>query len=556
MKKSSKTLFVGIVGIIVVVAILVIGIAINLSSVDTSVDEDGYKVGKSLDDLMKHVDVKQADLVKASVSMTDASLYDELPEISKYPLVVEGNGDIDIEIFTSGEKAGNDTDSWLIECAKEFNSNNYVTVDNKVVSMSIRSVSSGMAADYIISQKYLPDLYTPSNELFGEYAIQNGGKLELYSNRLVGNTAGILIKKGSEYKDTKGVVEAVIAGQFNLGYTNPQTSATGLNLLIELLKSYGDIDSPDSNDAFSKFNDNIPFVAYTTQQMRDSASGGSLDGMITEYQAYINDKSLTKEYDFIPFGVRHDNPLYIVDKNGKSNEELEAIRIINDFLLSDECQSIATKDGFNVNDDYESSYETFGSEIIRALKVYKDKKDAGKDIIAVFVTDCSGSMDGDPIIQLKDSLTNGIQYINDNNYIGLVSYSSSVTCEVPIAQFDLNQRAYFQGAVNRLTANGDTDTYEAICAAIQMINESKVDHPDAKCMIFLLSDGCANGRYSIDDIEYAVRKSEIPIYTIGYTSYADTEELGRLSSINEAASIYADSDDIVYKIKSLFNAQL
>lgn len=210
------------------------------------------------------------------------------------------------------------------------------------------------------------------------------------------------------------------------------------------------VDSDDAQSAFSKFNDNIPFVAYTTQQMRDSATGGSLDGMVTEYQAYINDKSLTSDYDFIPFGIRHDNPLYIVAESSKSDTQLEAIKLINDYLVGSEAQNLATKDGFNANNDYKSSYETYGSEIVRALKVYKDKKDAGKDIIAVFVADCSGSMDGDAIIQLKESLTNGMQYINDNNYVGFVSYSSNVTRELPIAQFDLNQKSYFQGAINRL----------------------------------------------------------------------------------------------------------
>jgi Ca-activated chloride channel family protein len=410
MKNQNKSLFIGVVAMFALIAVL----AVSLITMSGSNSDGEYSSGKSLDQLMSKVKVQQADLVKASVNLTDTSLYDELPEISKYPLSVEGKGKIDIEIFTSGEKAGNDTDSWLIECAKKFNSGNYTTSDGKSISMSVRSVSSGLAADYIISQKYLPDLYTPSNELFGDYAIANGGKLELYNSRLVGNTAGVLVKKGSEYSDVKSVIEAVTSGTFNLGYTNPQTSATGLNLLIYLLKEYGGVENSTAISTFSKFNDNIPFVAYTTQQMRDSASSGSLDGMVTEYQAYINDKSLTKEYDFIPFGQRHDNPLYIVDKNSKTDDELEAIEIINSFLTNDDCQKIATKDGFNANDDYQSSYDTYGSEIVKALKVYKSEKDAGKDIIAVFVADCSGSMDGDPIVQLRESLTNGIQYINEN----------------------------------------------------------------------------------------------------------------------------------------------
>lgn len=60
----------------------------------------------------------------------------------------------------------------------------------------------------------------------------------------------------------------------------------------------------------------------------------------------------------------------------------------------------------------------------------------------------------------------------------------------------------------------------------------------------------------MDEITSALRTSGIPVYTIGYGDDADTGELARLSGINEAASINADSDDIIYKIKSLFNSQL
>ena len=74
--------------------------------------------------------------------------------------------------------------------------------------------------------------------------------------------------------------------------------------------------------------------------------------------------------------------------------------------------------------------------------------------------------------------------------------------------------------------------------------------------MFVLSDGYANGNLSIDKIKGAVEEEQIPIYTIGYTEEADTEELKKLSDINEAASMSADSDDVVYKIKSLFNSQL
>lgn len=97
MRNNSKVMYVGIIAFIVVVAIFAIGLATSFSS-----DDANYKTGKSLDELMEHIDVNSSELVKASVNLTDTSLYDELPEITKYPLVIEGRGKVDIEIFTRG----------------------------------------------------------------------------------------------------------------------------------------------------------------------------------------------------------------------------------------------------------------------------------------------------------------------------------------------------------------------------------------------------------------------------------------------------------------------
>lgn len=553
MKKQG--VMVGLIGVVVIFICLVAMILGKSSSNDSNGSVSG---GKSIDELAEAVHSERTSPIKGQVSLDENNLYDELPEISKYPLSVQGNGDIDIEIFTSGEKAGNDTDSFLIEASEKFNNSGIILDDGRSISISVRSVSSGLGADYIASGKYIPDLYTPSNILFGEYCKANGGNLSVGTDRLVGNTAGILVKKGSGYKDIKSVIDDVKAGKLNLGYTNPQTSATGLNLLIEILKvsDSSDMFSDTAVKSFSDFNSNIPYVAYTTQQMRDSASNGSLDAIVSEYQAYINDESLTSIYEFIPFGVRHDNPLYICGAKVNSQDRKEAVNKVIEFLLSDDIQAIASKDGFNANEDYKSDYNTNSSEVSKALDVYKKNKDSGKDIIAVFVTDCSGSMDGEPMHQLKESLTNGAKYIGDNNYIGLVSYSDRVYEELQIGQFDLSQRSYFQGAVNNLIANGGTATYDALVIAAKMISEAKVDHPDAKCMIILLSDGCANQGYSLSDVTLGIKESGIPIYTISYGEGADTDQLGKLSQINEAASINADSDDIIYKIKSLFNSQL
>ena len=551
-KGNNKTLAIAVIGVVIVFGlVLVAGIKFLKSGGNSG-------SGKTLEEMLEDVTINKATPTKASVSLNDPSLYDELPEIDKYPLSVKGYGDIDIEIFSPSEKAGKNTDAWLIDAAESFNKQKPTTANGKSVSISVRCMSSGQGADYIISGKYLPDLYTPSNALFGEYAMANCNNLSLYCDRLVGNTAGILVRKNSGYTDVSKVIDDVVNGKINIGYTNPQTSAAGLNLLMQILinADKNDMFSEKASQYFSKFNSNIPFIAYTTQQMRDSAGSGILDGMVSEYQSYYNDENLKSTYDFLPFGIRHDGPVYIVGSDTMNSDKQAAVKVVMDYLLSDEMQDNAKKFGFNQNNDYKSAFTASGSQVSQALDVYKSFKDGGRDIAAVFVADCSGSMAGDAISQLRTSLSNGMTYIKENNYVGLISYSNDVTIEVPMAKFDLTQKAYFQGAVNNMQANGGTSSYEAVLTAIKMIKDLKKDDPDVKPMIFLLSDGMANGEYTLSDTKEIIESSKIPVYTIGYTSSADTEELKKLSNINEAASINADSDDIVYKIKSLFNSQL
>lgn len=130
-----------------------------------------------------------------------------------------------------------------------------------------------------------------------------------------------------------------------------------------------------------------------------------------------------------------------------------------------------------------------GAGYLAAQKIWKMNKDGGKPVIAMFVADISGSMDGEPLMALKDSLTATAQYISSDNYIGLVSYSDNVYVNLDIEQFDETQRAYFSGATNSLAANGGTATYDATLVALNMLYEKAQEVPDAKLMLFVLSDG-------------------------------------------------------------------
>ncbi|MDO5521961.1 MAG: VWA domain-containing protein, partial [bacterium] len=474
-----------------------------------------------LEEYVKQVGASTTQARKASVELKGSNLAEELPEISKYPLNVEGKADIVLEIFVSPEKAGEEKDRLLIDLANQFNSKN-IKIGEKTVAVSIRSIASGLGADYIISKKHLPDAYTPSNDLWGQLITAQGGKVTMVKERLAGNVAGILLTKEKQDElvkkygaiNMKTITQATAANEFAMGYTNPLSSSTGMNFLLSTLYAYDtkDVLSETAKNGFKEFQKNVPYVAYTTMQMRESAKSGSLEGMVMEYQSYINDADLNNSYTFNQFGYRHDNPLYSVGT--LTEEKQKGLELFADYCTSKEAQKLASSLGFNQLDNYKSEMPVLdGKMILSSQKLWKDNKDTGKDITAVFVADVSGSMDGEPLNQLKSSLINGAQYINNKNSIGLVSYSSKVTINLPIAKFDLNQRSYFQGAVEDLSASGSTASFDAVIVAMNMLIQAKKDNPNTKPMMFLLSDGETNTGYSLDDIKELLKLYEIPVYT-------------------------------------------
>jgi len=110
----------------------------------------------------------------------------------------------------------------------------------------------------------------------------------------------------------------------------------------------------------------------------------------------------------------------------------------------------------------------------------------------------------------------------------------------------------FTGAVEDMTPGGNTAMFDGIIVGTKMLMDENAKNPRAKLMLFVLTDGDTNYGHSLNDVEGTLRALKIPIYTIGYN--ADIKSLQIVSSINEAASINADTDDVVYKLGSLFNA--
>ena len=509
--------------------------------------------------LLKQVTVNEVENPQLDIYAEEVSEADALADISTFPVTVKGNGEIDIEIAAATEMSSEAPDDWMNVVAKNFNKEGF-QIGGKSVSVSVRKITSGETLTYMVSGGYRPVVYAPSNYAWGEMLSASGVNVITLADRIAGNTAGILIKKEDydAFKEkygeatVKSVLEATNNGDLIFAYTNPYTSSTGLNILTAMLKSF-DAEAPLSDTAQAsllEYQKSSPPVAYTTGVLRNQAAKGIINAMVMEEQAYVNTPEL-KGYVYIPAGIRHDHPVYTFDY--VSDEEREAAQMFADYCKNEKSQKLADERGFNLHDDYAGEDPGLdGAGYLAAQKVWKQNKNGGKPVIAVFVADISGSMDGLPLNSLKQSLISSSSYIGSDNYIGLVSYSSDVTVNLPIGQFDAKQRAYFSGEVKSLRASGSTATYDAVLVALDMLTKKAAEVPDAKLMLFVLTDGDTNVGYKLDRVTPIVEGMRVPVYSIAY-NYSNTGELEELSNTNEAALIKADSDDVVNALRNLFN---
>jgi Ca-activated chloride channel homolog len=504
---------------------------------------------------------------KASVAPPQKQLADTLPDISQFQLVIDPQPRSDqvvAEIFASTEKSGTGTDGWMVEAAESFNASGAKLADGRDAKVAIRKIPSGTAYQFIAAGDHIPAGFSPSNQLWIEMA-RTHSPMTVVTDQTVPNVAGIVMKTETadqlrqkyDQLDIKTLIEAVIGGELVMGYTDPFASSTGLNFLLTVLDDFADGDesrlvAPDVASVFEEFQEQVPFVAFTTIQMRDSVEkdNGTLDAFVMEWQTYEQTESLRSGFEFIPFGVRHDNPLYAFD--AATPQEHEALELFAQHMQSPESQAKAAEFGFDPPDYVSDVAIPSGATLIEAQDLWKDKKDAGRPVYAVFVADTSGSMAGSRMVAVQRALESAREFINPKASIGMVEFSDSVRKVLDIAEFDLNQQARFAAAVQDMDPVGGTAMYDGIILGLDMLVTQRQLDPSGKYMLVVLTDGETNEGHSFGDVDEVIAGARIPVITVGFE--ADFEELAKVASLVEAASINASESDVEFQLVSLFNA--
>ena len=503
---------------------------------------------------------------RANIQLTQTNLLSILPGINEYPMTLAANDSTQVEaveIFTSSEKAGKQRDGFYLEMADLFNRKKIQISNGKTAQIGIRKIASGLGAQFILAQRYVPDAFSPSNHLWGDMLSAQGINVTQIAEVTAPNTAGVIVRKSKKNEittnnelDVQKLLNAVTSGSFSMGYTNPYQSSTGLNFLLTVLNAFAEGDeteflAPDVASAFEAFQQGVPFVAQTTLQMRDAAvNSGVLDALVMEHQSWVNVKGMG-DYEFVPFGVRHDSPLYATPEADKAERE-----VLTRFAQFIENNRARTRDyGFGQNPQYKSNYSLEnGATILGAQKIWKDKKSGGRPIAAMFVADISGSMDGTRLKNLKRALIESSDLISSTNSIGLVTYNQDVNVDLYIRPFNVQQKSLFMGAVEGLSAAGGTATNDAVLVALNELSDYSKTNPDHKLVVFVLSDGETNKGLEYGDVVEIMQWTDIPIHTIAYE--LSSEHLKSMASLAEGAYIESSAESASYRIGNLLNSEM
>ena len=534
---------------------------------DTSEPLEPAEASEQLDELADEIGWVDNPVTRsASIPPpTGANLASTLPPIDEFDIVVEARGaDQVVEVWASTEKSGEGTDGWMTEAAQAFNQAGITLADGSTAGVDLRRIASGTGYQYIARGQELPDGFSPSNELWVEMAAEFQTVTPI-TDRTVENVAGIVMKDATaeQLEATYGdltaanLVDAVIAGDLVMGYTDPFASSTGLNFLVTVLDTIAEGDeaqltSPDVASVFEQFQRQVPFVALTTLQMRDSVENdsGTLDTFVMEWQTYTNTDSLDSGFQFIPFGVRHDNPL--VGIGDVSAAQQEALELFAAFVAQPEWQELAVEYGFDPP-PYEPTIETpSGASLIAAQNVWKDKKDGGRPVSTVFVVDVSGSMEGTRIQSVREAMLSAREFIKPDTGVGVVEFNDIAMKRLDIGEFDLNQQGRYSAIAEDLSPGGGTAMYDGIVLGLSMLDQQRQVDTDVKPILVVLTDGETTDGLTFEEVDDVIEGLRIPVYTVGFE--ADLDELDRLSSLVEAASIDASEEDVEFKIAALFNA--
>jgi len=178
------------------------------------------------------------------------------------------------------------------------------------------------------------------------------------------------------------------------------------------------------------------------------------------------------------------------------------------------------------------------------------------------VLDRSGSMEGDKIDLLKRSTEFLVERLEEGDFIGVVSYSSDVTSEIPLSPISSATRGGFNEAIDSIVAAGSTNLAGGLFEGIDQQVGADVSGTDVKSVI-LFTDGLANvGVTDIGSIT-STMSNELTgvrpptVYALGFGGDHDASFLQAIAEAGRGSYVFvADANSIAGAIGQILGGLL
>jgi Ca-activated chloride channel family protein len=162
------------------------------------------------------------------------------------------------------------------------------------------------------------------------------------------------------------------------------------------------------------------------------------------------------------------------------------------------------------------------------------------DIWLVF--DISASMEGQKIEQAKEAAVLFLENTELQNRVGLITFNTNVTVEVPLADLETNKPA-LEETIRWLQADKNTALYDVVIEAVSMF---EADDSNRIRAIVLLSDGADTAsERQIRDVKQVIeeRRGDLNPVIVIPVAYGSDADIQTLNSIARASATKVQSGD-------------
>lgn len=380
-------------------------------------------------------------------------------------------------------------------------------------------------------------------------------------------------------------------GQFRFGHTHPAYANSGLlamtSFVYGVVQSSGELTAAqvyEAEDAMSQLEQNTAKYGRQAPDLLDlmARQGPSYlhAAAVPEAEVVRFNNERGSELQFplafiFPAGgtIWADHPYCILDNaDWVSDEQAEAAAIFRDYLLSPSQQAVAIDNylrpldtsitlhapmdlahGTNPNITPDTvaalpSPNAAVSEAVIDLFFITKRKST-----VIVVLDTSGSMQGEPIQSATEATVEFLGRLDPDDEVAVLTFSdNTITLSEPSRVGDVVEG--LSSRVSTLIAEGNTALYEAVCQAVQQIDNLKAEDAESGESrlygIVLLSDGEDTVGRTTETQMFATclpanaEADGIKIFPIAFGEAADETVLARIATVTGGRLFTADPASI------------